>query len=183
MHSPSCLACTRRPLPSRHDIYPHGADRLHRMRKVVTYGTFDLFHIGHLRLLERLRALGDHLTVFVSSDEFNLLKGKSCVIDYAERSAIVAALSCVDSVFPENSWEQKVEDIQRLQIDVFGMGDDWAQKFDYLRPYCEVVYISRTEGVSSTLLKRRILGTSEQGIVEIVRTGLSKPSDDNILQP
>jgi glycerol-3-phosphate cytidylyltransferase len=150
------------------------------MRKVVTYGTFDLFHIGHLRLLQRLRVLGDHLTVFVSSDEFNLLKGKSCVINYAERSAIVAALSCVDAVYPENSWEQKAADIQRLQIDVFGMGDDWAHKFDYLRHYCEVVYISRTEGVSSTLLKRRILKAGEQGIVEIVRAELSKAADEHM---
>lgn len=139
------------------------------MRKVVTYGTFDLFHVGHLRLLERLRGLGDHLTVFVSSDTFNLLKGKKCVIDYRERSAIVAALSCVDEVYSENGWEQKIADIRRLQIDIFGMGDDWTHKFDYLRPYCEVVYISRTEGVSSTILKQRISATGQQGIVEIVR--------------
>jgi glycerol-3-phosphate cytidylyltransferase len=141
-----------------------------------------LFHIGHLRLLERLRALGDHLTVFVSSDEFNQKKGKKCLIDYAERAAIVAALSCVDAVFSENSWEQKIGDIRRLQIDIFGIGDDWAQKFDYLRPYCEVIYMPRTQGVSSTLLKQRIFDTGQLGIVEIVRAESPKATDEGVLQ-
>lgn len=148
------------------------------MRKVATYGTFDLFHIGHLRLLERLRAFGDHLTVFVSSDEFNTLKGKSCVIGYAERVAIVAALSCVDEVHTEHVWDQKIGDIRRLCIDILGMGDDWAGEFDYLRPYCDVVYVPRTPGVSSTLLKRRIFDSGRVGLVEIVRAGPAALTDD-----
>ena len=146
-----------------------GRLELKAMRKVVSYGTFDLFHIGHLRLLERLRRLGDHLTVFISSDEFNAAKGKTSAIAYTERAAIVAALRCVDEVYPEHSWEQKVSDIQRLGIHVFGIGCDWAGKFDFLRPHCDVVYLPRTRGVSSTLLKERIGQAGGAELVEIVR--------------
>lgn len=143
------------------------------VRKVVTYGTFDLFHIGHLRLLERLRDLGDHLTVFVSSDEFNAIKGKASAISYPERAAIIAALRCVDEVRPEHTWKQKVSDIRRLGIDIFGMGDDWTGQFDFLRPHCEVVYLPRTIGVSSTLLKKRIGQASRTEIVRIMRASSS----------
>lgn len=126
------------------------------MRKVITYGTFDLFHMGHLRLLERLRALGDHLTVAVSTDEFNALKGKASVVCFAERAHIVRALRCVDEVIPENTWAQKHTDIPELKISVFGMGDDWRGKFDELRDLCEVVYLPRTEGISTTLIRQSI---------------------------
>jgi glycerol-3-phosphate cytidylyltransferase len=124
--------------------------------RVLTYGTFDLFHIGHLRLLERLRGLGDHLTVAVSTDEFNALKGKSSIVPYADRAAIVASCRYVDAVIPEESWDQKSKDVARYGIDIFGMGDDWAGKFDTLEASCKVVYLPRTTGISSTSIKERL---------------------------
>ena len=124
--------------------------------RVITYGTFDLFHIGHLRLLQRLRALGDHLTVAVSTDEFNALKGKSSIVPYADRAAIVANCRFVDAVIPEESWDQKAKDVARYGIDIFGMGDDWAGKFDGLESSCKVVYLPRTTGISSTSIKERL---------------------------
>lgn len=126
------------------------------MKRVLTYGTFDLFHVGHLSILERLRGLGDHLSVGISTDQFNAKKGKVCVVSYAERVAIVSALRCVDEIIPEENWEQKVGDIKRLKIDIFGMGHDWQGKFDNLAKYCEVVYLPRTEGVSTTELRTKI---------------------------
>ena len=126
------------------------------MRKVITYGTFDLFHMGHLRLLERLRALGDHLTVAVSTDEFNAVKGKASVVCFAERAHIVGALRCVDLVIPEHDWGQKRDDVRDHEISVFGMGGDWVGKFDDLKDLCEVVYLPRTEGISTTLLRQSI---------------------------
>jgi glycerol-3-phosphate cytidylyltransferase len=127
------------------------------VRKVLTYGTFDLLHIGHLNLLERLRALGDHLTVAVSTDEFNAGKGKKCVIPYADRARLIGALSCVDVVIPECSWEQKTGDIVAHEIAIFGMGHDWTDKFNELKPLCEVVYLPRTEGVSTTMLRQAMM--------------------------
>lgn len=124
--------------------------------RVITYGTFDLFHIGHLRLLERLRGLGDHLTVAVSTDEFNALKGKSSIVPYADRAAIVANCRFVDAVIPESSWDQKAQDVTRYGIDIFGMGDDWAGRFDSLESRCKVVYLPRTTGISSTSIKERL---------------------------
>ena len=132
------------------------------MSTVITYGTFDLFHIGHLRLLERAAALGDRLFVGISTDEFNDVKGKACVQPYDERAAIVAALSVVDVVFPESCWEQKVPDIQRIGADVFVMGADWAGEFDYLKAYCDVVYLKRTEGVSTTQ-RKELIGSGSWG--------------------
>ncbi len=126
--------------------------------RVLTYGTFDLFHIGHLRLLERLRGLGDHLTVGVSTDEFNALKGKRSIVPYADRAALVAACRFVDAVIPEEHWEQKRDDVVRLRIDVFGMGGDWEGHFDELGDVCKVVYLPRTEGISSTAIKDRLKG-------------------------
>ncbi len=127
------------------------------MKKIITYGTFDLFHIGHLKLLERARALGDHLTVVISSDEFNLnSKNKICAVSYEDRAAIVSALKCVDEVVPERSWEQKRADIKNFNIETFVMGDDWAGEFDFLKDSCEVVYLSRTEGISSSQLKAKL---------------------------
>jgi glycerol-3-phosphate cytidylyltransferase len=124
------------------------------MRKtVLTYGTFDLFHVGHLNLLERLKALGDYLVVGVSTDEFNAGKGKQTIIPFGDRLQIVQAIKCVDLAIPEESWDQKARDIRTHGVSVFGMGADWAGKFDDLRQYCEVVYLPRTEGISSTSLK------------------------------
>lgn len=124
---------------------------------MLTYGTFDLFHVGHLRLLERLAQLGDRLVVGVSTDEFNAAKGKKSLIPYADRAAIVGALGIVDEVFPEENWDQKRADIERFGIDIFGMGSDWQGKFDDLRALCEVVYLERTEGLSSTTIRGQII--------------------------
>lgn len=126
------------------------------MKTVLTYGTFDLFHVGHLRLLKRLRALGDRLIVGVSTDAFNAGKGKKTIVGFEERAEIVSHLECVDLVIPEFSWDQKVVDIRTHEVTVFGMGHDWAGKFDFLRSECDVVYLPRTEGVSSTELKALI---------------------------
>lgn len=127
------------------------------MKTVITYGTFDLFHIGHLNLLRRAKELGDYLIVAVSSDEFNLKeKGKVCQIKDVDRMEIVRAIKYVDKVIPEENWEQKVKDVQKYNVDVFVMGDDWKGKFDFLKEYCEVVYLPRTEGISSTQLKEEM---------------------------
>lgn len=126
------------------------------MTSVITYGTFDLFHIGHLRLLERARALGDQLLVGVSSDDFNVGKHKDCVHSYDQRAAIVAALKVVDHVFPEERWDQKVDDIQRFGADIFVIGDDWRGEFDFLAPHCRVQYLARTPDVSTTERKEKI---------------------------
>ncbi len=124
------------------------------MRTVITYGTFDLFHVGHLRLLERARALGDRLVVAVSTDTFNEGKGKRTLIPYADRAAIVGALKMVDVVIPETAWEQKKEDIHRYAVNTLVMGEDWKGKFDELKPLCDVIYLPRTEGISTTELKQ-----------------------------
>ncbi|MFX1410734.1 MAG: glycerol-3-phosphate cytidylyltransferase [Promethearchaeota archaeon] len=124
------------------------------MMNVITYGTFDLFHYGHLRLLKRAKELGDKLIVAVSSDEFNKIKGKDCVYSYEHRSKIVEAIKYVDKVIPERSWEQKRNDIKKYHIDIFVMGDDWKGKFDDLKDLCKVVYLPRTPGISTTDLKK-----------------------------
>lgn len=127
------------------------------MKKVITYGTFDLFHIGHLNLLRRAKELGDYLIVAVSSDEFNLKeKGKVCQIRDMDRMEIVKAIRYVDEVILEESWDQKVKDVQKYDVDVFVMGDDWEGKFDFLKEYCDVVYLPRTKGISSTQLKEEL---------------------------
>jgi len=124
--------------------------------KIITYGTFDMFHIGHLRLLQQLKKLGDELIVAVSTDEFNSQKGKKVLIPYEQRAEIVANIKCVDKVIPESSWEQKVEDIKRYNIDIFAIGDDWRGQFDHLKPYCEVIYLPRTKDISTTQLKKSL---------------------------
>ena len=127
------------------------------MKKIITYGTFDLFHIGHLNLLRRAKELGDYLIVAVSSDEFNLKeKGKVCQIRDVDRMEIVKAIRYVDEVILEESWDQKVKDVQKYDVDVFVMGDDWEGKFDFLKEYCDVVYLPRTQGISSTQLKEEL---------------------------
>lgn len=124
------------------------------MKKVITYGTFDLFHIGHLNILRRAKELGDYLVVAVSSDSFNFIKGKKCAIPDYERRAIVEAIKYVDEVISEESWDQKISDIKDYDIDVFVMGDDWEGKFDFLKEYCDVVYLPRTDGISTTKIKK-----------------------------
>jgi glycerol-3-phosphate cytidylyltransferase len=123
------------------------------LKTVITYGTFDLFHVGHVRLLKRLRALGDRLVVGLSTDEFNKIKGKETVVSYTHRKEIVSAIAYVDSVFPEHNWDQKLDDIRREKADIFAMGDDWAGKFDDLADHVSVIYVPRTPHVSSTDLK------------------------------
>jgi glycerol-3-phosphate cytidylyltransferase len=123
------------------------------MKKILTYGTFDLFHVGHIRLLERARGLGDCLIVGLSTDEFNLGKGKRSVFSYAERFQILKGLRYVDEIIPEHSWEQKERDVVEHGVHTFVIGDDWNGKFDFLKKHCEVVYLPRTEGVSTTYLK------------------------------
>ncbi len=125
-------------------------------KTVLTYGTFDMFHIGHLKLLQRLAELGDELIVAVSSDEFNNLKNKTVLIPYEQRAEIVANISCVDKVIPETNWEQKVEDIKKYDVDIFAIGDDWKGKFDFLKEHCEVVYLERTKNISTTELKKSL---------------------------
>jgi glycerol-3-phosphate cytidylyltransferase len=125
-------------------------------KTVITYGTFDLFHIGHLKLLQRLKSLGDKLIVAVSTDGFNQLKGKKTIIPFEQRAEIISNIKCVDMVIPENNWEQKVEDIKKYNVDIFSIGNDWEGKFDFLKEYCEVVYLERTDGISSTQLKQTL---------------------------
>lgn len=139
----------------------------HNPTVVLTYGTFDLFHIGHLKMLERLRAMGDKLIVAVSTDEFNRLKGKTSVYSFEERSQIVAALACVDEVIPEHNWEQKQQDIQTHQVDIFGIGEDWRGKFDHLMPHCQVVYLERTPSISTTEVKRALSNLDSDKIKQI----------------
>ncbi|MGB6008046.1 adenylyltransferase/cytidyltransferase family protein [Castellaniella sp.] len=141
------------------------------MKTILTYGTFDLFHIGHLRLLQRLRALGDRLVVGVSTDEFNHVKGKKTVVPFADRIEIVRALTCVDLAIPENCWEQKTSDIEQHGVSIFGMGSDWSGRFDELKAHCEVVYLPRTEGISSTHI-RKTLKILDQTHVEELKHAL-----------
>ena len=125
------------------------------MRRVITYGTFDLLHYGHINLLRRAKSYGDYLIVVVSSDEFNLReKNKKCYFNYEIRKQLVEAVRYVDLVIPEESWEQKVSDIKEYHVDTFIMGDDWVGKFDYLKEHCEVVYLPRTPEVSTTQIKK-----------------------------
>ena len=137
------------------------------MIKVLTYGTFDLFHIGHVRLLQRAAELGDKLIVGVSSDEFNALKGKKSIMPYSHRAEIVGAMSCVEKVFPEHNWAQKVTDIQRFEADFLVMGHDWEGKFDDMKKYCDVVYLDRTENISTTELKMALNALRGDKILEL----------------
>lgn len=125
------------------------------MKKVITYGTFDLFHWGHINMLKRARQLGDHLIVALSTDEFNAkAKDKKSYYRYEERKHVLEAIRYVDLVIPEENWEQKVSDIQKHNVDVFVIGEDWKGKFDFLKKHCEVVYLPRTIGISSTQIKQ-----------------------------
>jgi len=126
------------------------------MDKILTYGTFDLFHIGHWRLLNRAKALGDYLVIGLSTDEFNKIKGKKALIEYEERKQILESISFVNLVIPENNWEQKSGDIINNSISKLVMGDDWQGKFDHLKNYCEVIYLPRTRKISSTSIREII---------------------------
>ncbi len=123
------------------------------MKKVITYGTFDLFHRGHIKLLKRAKRMGDYLIVALSTDEFNEEKGKTCYHPYNERKEILEAIRYVDLVIPEEKWEQKIGDVLEYGVDTFVIGDDWEGKFDFLKDHCEVVYLPRTEGISTTQIK------------------------------
>lgn len=125
------------------------------MKRILTYGTFDLLHYGHIRILKRAKELGDYLIVALSTDEFNNIKGKKAYHSYETRKKMLEAIRYVDLVIPENNWEQKVQDIKDYKADVVVMGSDWADsdKFDYLKEYCELVFLERTPGVSTTQIK------------------------------
>lgn len=124
------------------------------MKKILTYGTFDLIHVGHINLLRRAKQFGDYLIVGLSTDEFNLEKNKNAYHNFNNRKLILESIKYVDEVIPELNWEQKILDIQDKNIDVFVMGDDWRGKFDYLNEYCEVIYLPRTAGISTTKIKK-----------------------------
>ncbi|OQA51769.1 MAG: Glycerol-3-phosphate cytidylyltransferase [Candidatus Omnitrophica bacterium ADurb.Bin292] len=132
------------------------------MKRVLTYGTFDLLHYGHLQLLCRAKKLGDYLVVGLSDDGFNALKGKKCYFDYEQRKDLLEAIRCVDLVIPERSWEQKIKDVKKFKIDRFVMGDDWKGRFDYLKEFCEVIYLPRTPEISTTKIKE-ILANNKSG--------------------
>ena len=127
------------------------------MKKVITYGTFDLFHVGHLNILRRAKELGDYLVVAVSCDKFNEMKGKKAYHSVNDRVAILEAIEFVDEVIVEEGWEQKNSDIKEHNIDIFVMGDDWKGKFDDLKELCEVVYLPRTHGISTTKIKQDLM--------------------------
>ena len=126
------------------------------MKRVITYGTYDLIHYGHINLLERAKKLGDYLVVGLSTNEFNEIKNKKCYFSFEERKRLLEAIRYVDLVIPEESWEQKKKDIQLYQIDTFVMGNDWEGKFDNLKDICEVVYLDRTPEISTTKIKKEL---------------------------
>ena len=124
------------------------------MKKVITYGTFDLLHYGHINLLRRAKELGDYLIVALSTDEFNWNeKHKKCYFTYEQRKQLLEAIRYVDLVIPEERWEQKTADVKEYHIDTFVIGDDWTGKFDFLKAQCEVVYLPRTPEISTTQIK------------------------------
>lgn len=128
------------------------------MRRVITYGTYDLLHYGHIELLRRAREMGDYLIVALSSDEFNKLKNKKSYYNFEQRKMMLESVRYVDLVIPEDNWEQKKTDIGKYEVDTFVMGHDWEGEFDFLKDQCEVVYINRTEGISTTQIKKELYG-------------------------
>lgn len=130
------------------------------MRTVITYGTFDLLHYGHINLLRRAKELGDYLIVALSTDEFSRdEKHKQCYFTYEQRKALLEAVRYVDRVIPEKSWEQKRSDVKEFQVDTFVMGDDWEGRFDFLKEHCRVVYLPRTPEISTTQIKTELKET------------------------
>jgi len=143
------------------------------MKRILTYGTYDLLHYGHIRLLKRAKELGDYLIVALSTDEFNAIKGKKAYHNYETRKKMLEAIRYVDLVIPEYTWEQKVDDVKKYYVDVTVMGDDWKgnEKFEALREYCDVVYLPRTEGISTTKIKKELgLQQPINGINQVPRT-------------
>ena len=143
------------------------------MKRILTYGTFDLLHYGHIRILKRAKELGDYLVVALSTDEFNAIKGKKAYHSYETRKKMLEAIRYVDLVIPENEWEQKLQDVKDYKIDVVVMGDDWAgsDKFDYLKEYCEIAFLERTPGISTSQIKND-LGLQEpvNGVDQVPNT-------------
>lgn len=136
------------------------------MKRVLTYGTFDLLHYGHIRLLKRAKSLGDYLVVALSTDEFNATKGKVAYHNYETRKKMLEAIRYVDLVIPEENWEQKIKDVEDYHIDTVVMGSDWADsdKFDYLKKHCELIFLDRTPGISTSQIKNDLnLKEAEQG--------------------
>lgn len=129
------------------------------MRTIITYGTFDILHIGHIHLLRRARELGDRLIVGLSTDEFNSKKHKVSLLNYENRKVVLEAMRYVDLVIPETTWEQKISDVKKYEADMFVIGDDWKGEFDFLREFCEVEYLARTEDISSTSIKQTLRST------------------------
>lgn len=127
------------------------------MKRVITYGTFDLLHYGHINLLRRAKKQGDYLIVALSTDEFNWKeKKKQCYFSYEERKKLLEAIRYVDLVIPEENWDQKVRDVKEYHVDTFVMGDDWEGKFDFLKEQCEVIYLPRTPEISTTQIKNNL---------------------------
>ena len=131
------------------------------MRRVITYGTFDLLHYGHINLLRRAKEYGDYLIVALSTDEFNNNKNKQCYFHYEKRKQLLEAIRYVDLVIPEETWEQKVSDIKEFRVDTFVMGNDWEGKFDFLKDHCEVVYLPRTPEISTSQIKKDLFGDNK----------------------
>lgn len=128
------------------------------MKRVITYGTYDLLHYGHIELLRRARKMGDYLIVALSTDEFNQIKNKKSYYDYEQRKMMLESIRYVDLVIPEEGWGQKEKDVDRFDVDVFVMGHDWEGEFDFLKDKCEVIYLNRTEGISTTKIKQELYG-------------------------
>jgi len=126
------------------------------MTKIITYGTFDVLHEGHINILKRAKALGDYLIVAVATDEFNQIKGKKALYGFEKRKAMVEELEYVDEVIAEHNWEQKEKDIKKYGIDIFVMGDDWEGQFDFLNGLCIVAYFPRTKYISSTMIREEL---------------------------
>jgi len=152
------------------------------MKRILTYGTFDLLHYGHIRLLQRAKSLGDYLIVALSTEEFNEIKGKKTYHNYETRKMMLEAMRYVDLVIPEENWEQKINDVREYHVDTVVMGSDWAgsDKFEYLNDYCNVVYLDRTEGISTSKIKKDLgLQRAVQGVDQIPTT---KYERDNVLE-
>ncbi|AKS67785.1 glycerol-3-phosphate cytidylyltransferase [Staphylococcus schleiferi] len=128
------------------------------MKRVITYGTYDLLHYGHIELLRRAREMGDYLVVALSSDEFNRIKNKKSYYNFEQRKMMLESIRYVDLVIPENDWGQKETDVEKYEIDTFVMGHDWEGEFDFLKDKCEVIYLKRTEGISTTQIKKELYG-------------------------
>jgi len=124
------------------------------MKRVITYGTYDLLHYGHIELLRRAREMGDYLIVALSSDEFNRIKDKKSYYNFEQRKVMLEAIRYVDLVIAEEGWGQKEKDVERFEVDTFVMGHDWEGEFDFLKDKCDVVYLKRTEGISTTQIKK-----------------------------